>query len=158
MLGALALFAGLGGLAVVGIVGEVLDALPGSYLALAGVAALTILAIALPTAGLHRLLGKAGIALSALAFILIANPASGNATAPELLPGFWRTISQFMPPGAGGQSLRNTAYFGGNATFRPLIVLSAYVVGGALLLVAAAVVRQRRAHPATRLEPRPALA
>jgi hypothetical protein len=144
LLGALALFATLGGLAVVAFVAGALDALPGSYLALSGVAALTILAIALPTAGLYRLLGHAGVGLAALLFVLIGNPASGNGTAPEVLPGFWRAISQLMPPGAGGTGLRNTAYFDGNATLQPLLVLTTYAVVGGLLVLAAGAVRRRR--------------
>jgi hypothetical protein len=148
LIGGVTLFAALGGLAVVALVAEGLGALPGSYLALSGVAAVTILAIALPTAGLHRLFGHAGIALGAVLFILIANPASGNGSAPELLPDFWRQISQFMPPGAGGQSLRNTAYFDGNAIVQPLLVLSAYVVAGVMLMLAGDAVRKLRERSA----------
>jgi hypothetical protein len=148
LIGAISLFAGLGGLTVVALVGKGLDTLPGSYLALSGIAALTMLAVALPTAGLYRLLGHAGIALAALLFVLIGNPASGNGSAPELLPWFWRTIGQFMPSGAGGTGLRNTAYFDGNALFRPLLVLGIYAAIGAALVLAAEAVRRRRARPA----------
>src|SRR5262245_26213959 len=55
LIAAVSVFAALGGLAVVALVGEGLGALPGPYLALSGVAALTMLAMALPTAGLHQL-------------------------------------------------------------------------------------------------------
>jgi hypothetical protein len=144
LIGALSLFALLGGLAVIGLIGEGIGALPGSYLALSGVTALTMLAIALPTAGLQRLFGQAGAAIGGLFFVLLANPASGNASAPELLPGFWRQISQLMPPGAGGTSLRNTAYFDGNAILHPLLVLSAYAATGLLLVLLGGAVRQRR--------------
>lgn len=144
LIGAVSLFAALGGLAVVALLAQGLGALPGDYMALSGVMALTILAIALPTAGLHRLLGRAGIGLSALLFFVIANPASGNGTAPELLPGFWRSISQLMPPGAGGTGLRNTSYFDGNALAEPLLVLGSYVVAGGLLVLAADAWRRRR--------------
>jgi hypothetical protein len=144
LIGAIALFAALGGLTIAGLVGEGIDALPGSYLGLAAVTALTIVAVALPTAGLQRLLGQAGGALGGLFFVLLANPASGNASAPEMLPGFWRAISQFMPPGAGGTGLRNTAYFDGNALLQPLLVLSAYATAGALLVFLGETLRRRR--------------
>jgi hypothetical protein len=134
LLGAIAAFAVLGALTVVGLVGEAIGALPGSYAALSAVAALVLLAVALPIAGLQRLLGQAGAAIGGLFFVLLANPASGNAGAPELLPGFWRQLSQLMPPGAGGTSLRNVAYFDGNAVLHPLLVLSAYAVAGLTLL------------------------
>ena len=88
-----------------------MDALPGDYLALSAVAALIVLAVALPVAGLIRLLGPPGAGIAALLFIAIGNPGSGNASAPELLPGFWRVAGQLLPPGAGGQALRTTAYF-----------------------------------------------
>jgi hypothetical protein len=144
LIAGLVAFAVLGGLTVVALVAEGIGALPGSFVALSGVMALTLLAIALPTAGLQRLFGQAGVALGGLTFVLLANPASGNATAPEMLPGFWRAISQFMPPGAGGMTLRNTAYFDGNATLQPLLVLSAYAAGGALLVLVTETLRRRR--------------
>jgi hypothetical protein len=127
---ALVLFAALGGLGVAALLAVGLSALPGSYLALSAVLALTILAIAAPAAALHRLLGVKGIGVAAVLFLVIANPASGNATAPELLPGFWRALSGWMPPGAGGAALRNTAYFDGHAVTKPLLVLATYAVVG----------------------------
>jgi hypothetical protein len=112
----------------------VLGLLPGPYLALAGVAALIILAMALPAAGLVRLLGPGGLGLAAVTFLFIGNPGSGNGSAPELLPGFWRAVGPLLPPGAGGTALRNVAYFDGAALGRPLVVLVGFVaVGGALL-------------------------
>ena len=143
LIGGLVTFAALGGLAVVALVAGLLDALPGDYLKLSAVAALVILAIALFTAGLVRLLGHAGIGLAALLFIFVGNPASGNGTAPELLPDAWRAISQLLPPGAGGTSLRNVAYFDGNAVLQPLLVLTAYALVGALLVLAADPIRMR---------------
>ena len=157
LLGALAAFAALSGLLVVALVGGALGALPGSYLGLSAVAALIVLAIALPTAGFMRVLGPPGVGLGALLFLVIGNPASGNASAPELLPGFWRVAGQLLPPGSGGQALRNVAYFDGHALAQPLLVLAAWAaLGGALLLV-----RRRRAPAApaaAEREPRVALA
>ena len=144
MIGAVALFATLGGLAVVALVGKWIGAMPGPYLKLAGVAALTIFAIAMVVAGLERLLGHAGIGLGFLLFFLVGNPASANGTSPDVLPSFWRQISQYMPNGAGGTGLRNTAYFDSNAMARPLSVLSAYALAGVLLLLAGEAVRRRR--------------
>jgi hypothetical protein len=144
LLSAIGVFALLAGLAVTGFVGEGLGALPGDYLSLAGVAALTVLAVALPTAGFVRLLGAPGLGVSVLLFFLVGNPSSGNASAPEMLPDGWRHISQLMPPGAGGSALRNVAYFDGNALLQPVLVLTTYALFGALLVVAADLVRRRR--------------
>jgi hypothetical protein len=144
MLGAIGLFSLLGGVGITAVTSSGLDAVPGSFLALSAMSALAVLAIALPTAGLYRLFGQAGVALSALVFLVIGNPASGNGSAPELLPGFWRWISQVMPPGAGGTGIRNIGYFDGHALTRPLLVLATYAALGAALVFAADAIRRRR--------------
>lgn len=146
LIAAVGLFAVLGGAVITGVVAVGLGALPGSFLALSAVMALTMLAIALPTAGFYRLFGTPGVALGALTFLFIANPASGNGTAPEMLPGFWRFISQLMPPGAGGTALRNVSYFSDNAIIRPLVVLGAFAAVGVLLVAAADAARRRRSR------------
>jgi hypothetical protein len=148
LVGAIALFATVGGLAVIGLIGEAVGALPGPYVTLSAAAALTILAIALPTAGLQRLFGQAGAAFGGLFFMLLANPASGNASAPEMLPEPWRAIGQLMPPGAGGATLRNITYFDGNATLMPLLVLSAYAATGFALVLLGDALRKRRGDEA----------
>jgi hypothetical protein len=153
LIGAVTLFSALGGLAVAAFMSAGIGALPGSYLALSGLTALTILAIAMPVAGLHRLLGPAGIGLGAVLFLVIGNPASGNGTAPELLPNFWRQIGQLMPPGAGGSGMRNVAYFDGAALTQPILVLTGYAVAGALIVAAADVVRRRRKPELEVVEP-----
>ena len=145
LVGAVGVFAVIGGFAVIGLVGEGVGAFPGPYLELSAAAGLAILSIALPIAGLQRLLGQAGAALGGLFFMLLANPASANATAPEMLPDPWRSIGQLMPPGAGGTALRNITYFNGNATLAPLLVMSAYAVTGFVLVLAGEAVRRRRA-------------
>ena len=151
LVGALIAFSALGGIAVAAIVHFGLGALPGSYLGLSAITALTILALVLPTAGLHRLLGMAGVAISGFLFFVFANPASGNATAPELLPSPWRQLGQLLPPGAGGTGLRNTAYFGDTAIGQPVAVLVAFSLAGALLLVSADWLHGRKAARTPRI-------
>jgi hypothetical protein len=137
LVGATVAFSALGGLAVAALVHFGLGALPGSYLALTAITALTILAVVLPTAGLHRLLGTTGVAVAGFLFLVFANPASGNGTAPELLPSVWRWLGQLLPPGAGGTALRNTGYFDGAALAQPLVVLATFAIAGALLVFGA---------------------
>ena len=143
-LAALGVYALLGGIVVTSIVKFGFDALPGSFSALAGIVVLTLLAIALATAGLRSALGKLGVPFAALLFLFIASPASGNGSAPELLPGFWRQVGQFLPLGASGSALRNTGYFDGNAVVTPLLVLLAYAVGGVLLVAGAELAKRWR--------------
>ena len=116
----------LGGLLIMLVVRLLIGALPGSYLALSGVAALTIVSVALPSGGLLRLLGQAGTGAPFLLFLMLGNPASGAASAPELLPSPWAELGQFLQPGAAGTALRNVAYFDGASLGQPLLVLLAW--------------------------------
>jgi hypothetical protein len=79
-----------------------------------GAIALTVAATSLSILGLESLLGYAGLGLGAGAMMLIGNPLSGTVTAPEMLPGWSGTLGQLLPPGAGGQLLRSTAFFDGH--------------------------------------------
>jgi len=134
MLGAVVAFSALSGLALTALL-RTMDALPSPYLAVSGAAALVVAAVALTAAGLFRALGPAGIGLAALLFIVLGNPGSGNASAPELLPGFWRVTGQLLPPGAGGQAIRDAAYFAGHALAQPALVLTAWAILGATLIL-----------------------
>jgi hypothetical protein len=112
-------------------------AFPDHFFAVWGVATLFVLAIGLPIAAFQVIFGIAGTAIGALLFLVIGNPASGGSSAPELLPGFWRTLSQLLPPGAAVTSMRDVVYFNGHGSSRALIVLSVYaVLGGAVAMIA----------------------
>jgi hypothetical protein len=76
----------------------VTGAFHGQFLAIWGVAALFVLALALPIAFFQRLLGLPGTGVGLLVFIVVGDPSSGGATAPQLLPDPWRAISQALPP------------------------------------------------------------
>lgn len=135
--GALA-FAITGGLAMAAILQYWLGSLGGDYLANSGVIALSIGATALTMLGLESLLGAAGLGLGAAVMMLVGNPLSGVATAPEMLPGWSGAVGQLLPPGAGGSLLRSTAFFDGAAATQPVVVLLSWLTFGALLCVASA--------------------
>jgi hypothetical protein len=137
-LACLAGFAVVGGLVTILIVAVAIDALPGPFLGLSAVAALVIAATAVPSALIVRLLGPPGIMLSFLVFLMFGNPASGAASAPELLPDPWREGGQLLPAGAGATGLRNVAYFDGAALAQPLLVLIVFAAAGAALMLATA--------------------
>jgi hypothetical protein len=130
-------FALLAGLAVIAVLNGWIGSLPGDYLPLAAVAALIVSAVVLPAIGLVRLIGPPGLGIVALVVLVIGNPGSGTASAPEMLPGFWRAVGPLLPPGAGTTALRNVAYFDGAALTRPLIVLAAFALAGLALIIAA---------------------
>lgn len=133
---ALLAYAGLAGLAGSVVLIYWLGILPGDYLAVAGVLALVTLAVAATITGLGAVLDRGGLALGAVAVFLVGNALSGIAAAPELLPQPWGAVGQWLPVGAGGTLLRSVAYFGGNGAGAAVPVLSAYAIGGLVLVLA----------------------
>ena len=115
----------------------VIGAFTSHFLAIWGVAALFVLALALPIAFFQRLLGLPGTGIGLLVFIVIGDPSSGGATAPQLLPDPWRAISQALPPGAAATAMRDVVYFHGYGATRALIVLAGYAVLGVILAIVA---------------------
>ena len=114
-----------------------------------GVATLFVLAIGLPIAAFQVIFGIAGTAIGWILFLVIGNPASGGSSAPELLPGFWRALSQLLPPGAGVTSLRDVVYFNGHGSAHALIVLAVYAAVGASVALIAYKLRIRAGAAAT---------
>jgi hypothetical protein len=137
-------FAITGGLAMAAILQFWLGSLDGSYLANSGAFALTIAAISVTILGLESLLGVAGLGLGAATMLLVGNPLSGAATAPQMLPGWSGALGQLLPPGAGGQLLRSTAFFDGHGAAHPVIVLSSWLCVGVVLCLAGGLRSRRR--------------
>jgi hypothetical protein len=79
--------------------------------------------------------------------VFVGNPWSGNVTAPELLPEAAGFVGQLLPPGAGGQLLRSTAFFDGAGAGGHLAVLLVWIGLGFGAVLAAAQLRQRAAEP-----------
>lgn len=130
--GALA-FAVTGGLALTAILQFWLGSVEGSYWLNAGAVALGIAATALTILGLESLLGVAGLGLGAASMMLLGNPLSGLASAPEMLPSGWGAFGQFLPPGAAGSLLRSTAFFDGHAAAADVWVLLGWAALGLVL-------------------------
>ncbi|MFF7484071.1 ABC transporter permease [Streptomyces luteogriseus] len=149
-------FALTGGLAAAAILQFWLGSLDGSYWANSGAVALTIAATSLTIMGLESLLGYAGFGLGAATMMLIGNPLSGTATAPEMLPGWSGTLGQLLPPGAGGQLLRSTAFFDGHGATAAATVLATWFTLGTVQCLAG---NLRRRSTTTAADPaaRPAL-
>ncbi|MDI5980676.1 hypothetical protein [Amycolatopsis magusensis] len=135
VIGALA-FASTSGLAVAAILQFWFGSLGGSYAANSGAVALTIAATSVSILGLASLLGYVGFGLGAVTMMLIGNPLSGTATAPEMLPGWSGELGRLLPPGAGGQLLRSTAFFDGHGATHPVVVLVTWLTAGVVLCLA----------------------
>jgi hypothetical protein len=125
----------------------IVGAFSGHFLGVWGIATLFVLAVALPIAAFQTLLGLPGTGIGLLVFVVLGTPSSGGGTAPELLPSFWRAISQLLPPGAADTVLHDVVYFHGNGATAGLVVLAAYAilgVAGALTIHAISVRRAGR--------------
>ena len=135
-LSALAVYAVAAGLLGALVAEPILNALSDHFLALAGVGMMIVFAAAAATEALQALFGIAGPAIALLAFIVLGNPATGVAFGPAMLPGFWRAIGFWLPPGAGVRAETGAVYFQGHATLGALAVLAVYAgVGTAVALV-----------------------
>ncbi|MEO3829834.1 hypothetical protein [Actinomadura sp. B10D3] len=147
------LFAALGGLGVAGVAQGWLSLLPGSYLAVAGVMALAVLAVTGTIVGLATAIGRAGIGIGALTMLLLGNPLSAAASAPEMLPQPWGDLGRLLPPGASVTLLRSTAFFDGAGGGGALTVLVAWAAVGFALLAVGGMRGRTREEPAVNSEP-----
>lgn len=133
--GFLALFGVIGGLASTLVVHTGIGAIPGNFLGVWAIAAFAIFAIAVASAAIIALIGPAGTGVSFMIFLMLGNPASGAAGAPELLPTLWRDGGQFLQPGAFASALRGVAYFDWAGTLLPLLVLTGWSLFGIAILL-----------------------
>lgn len=107
-----------------------LGALPHNHVATWAVLTLDLLSVSATAAGVIRLLGPAGLGLSAALMVFVGNAFSGASSAPELLPEGADRVGQWLPPGAGAGLLRDTTYFDGHAGTGHLTVLALWTVCG----------------------------
>ena len=133
---ALSIVAVLGALATATIAGPVLGAIPTSkFLELWALFILVMAAVALSTSALQTLLGPPGTLVVVVVFVIFGAPAAGGSVPAAFLPGFWRAIGPYLPAGAGTTAVRNTLYFAGNDITHALIVLAAYLLVGAAVML-----------------------
>lgn len=123
--------AAVGSLVATWMLHSVYGTLPGSFWMEWAAIAMGILAISLLTAGLAALMGTPGLAIGAVLTIFVANPLSGLATGPWLLPAGWLTLGQSMPIGATGF----LAFFDGSGAGNAWWVLLTWIGVGSVLLM-----------------------
>jgi uncharacterized membrane-anchored protein len=128
-----------------------LGALPHEGWATWAAIALLLFAMSSTTAGLVALIGPAGLGLSAALLVFVGNPFSAVTSAPEMLPDAVNDIGQWLPPGAGANLLRSTAFFNGHGAVPHLIVLILWALGGVAAIVVGHHTSPRfAAHPSRR--------
>jgi hypothetical protein len=113
-----------------------LGALPHNGFATWAALALLLFAISSTTSGLVALIGPGGLGISAALMVFVGNPFSGVTSAPEMLPGAVNHIGAWLPPGAGANLLRSTAYFGGHGAAPHLVVLVLWAAVGMAAIIA----------------------
>ena len=127
----------VGSLVVDLIAGPVIGALPSSkFVVLWALFLLVMTAVAFSTAALQTLFGAAGTLIVVVLFVIFGAPAAGGSVPSAFLPEFWGVIGPYLPAGAGTTIVRNTVYFGGNEIGLALLILAAYLVVGALIVIA----------------------
>ncbi len=127
---ALTVVCAVAGLGAFSIAQGFLGAFPHDYLATWAALSLALLAMSGATAGLMALIGPAGLGLGAVLMVFVGNPFSGVTSAPQLLPDWVDHLGQWLPPGAGANLLRSTAYFNGNGAAGHLVVLILWATFG----------------------------
>ncbi|MDN4613926.1 ABC transporter permease [Leifsonia sp. F6_8S_P_1B] len=132
----------LGGFAIAFTVGPLLGVLLIPFFPVWGVLALTML-IAGATYSFWRVLLGARWAMlpTWFIFVLISNPSSGGAVAPELLPPFYEFMGRWLPTGATVRAVRDLTYFPGDLHAEPYIVLAVWLVAALGLFVAVRLLR-----------------
>lgn len=130
---AVGVYAVAGGLAVAGVLQGAFEALQGAYLVNAAIIALALAAIASVIVGFVSVVGRAGIAIGPVLFLLVANPIASASAPWQMLPAPWGAIGQWLPPGAAAALLRDHSYFPAAGTASLWAALTGWVVLGLLL-------------------------
>lgn len=130
---ALGVYVVVAGLTIAAIMQGWFGVLQGEYLLNAGVIGAGLLAIGAPIVGLAALVGRPGVAIGPVLFLLVANPISSAAQPVEFLPEPWGAVGQWFPPGASATLLREASYFPAADTTFPWLVLAGWAAAGILL-------------------------
>lgn len=144
-------YSAIGGLVIVLILQPWLQVIGGGFLVNWAAFALSLLAIGAPIVGLASLVGRAGILMGPLVFLLFANPISGATMPKEMIVQPWGQIGQWFPPGAEATLVRDLSYFPSADASFPWLVLAGWAAAGLLL----AVVGHYRSAPQVVIEPDP---
>jgi hypothetical protein len=133
-------YAVAGGFAVPAILQGWFGVLQGNYFENVAAFALCLSAISATIVGAASLVGRAGVAVGPVVFMLFANPISSASSPVEFLPEPWGAIGQWFPPGAGARLVRDISYFPEVDSTLQWLILAGWTVLG-LGLTAIAVVR-----------------
>ena len=138
-------FAGAAALTIAAVLRYVFGSIETNFWEVSAGLTLGALATGLTVLGLGSLFGRTGLGIGAAVAMLLGNPLSGLASAPEMLPRSWSILGQLLPQGANGTLLRSTAYFSGAGATTAIVVLTCWAVAGLVLILVAGFRRGSRA-------------
>lgn len=108
-----------------------------------GVAALASAAVGAVVAGSARLLGVAGVGLSAFVVVLLDLVSSGGPLGSQLLPDFYRWLAPGMPVSQLYSGMRGALYFNNAGIGASIGVLSGWLAAGLVLMLLGELVTRR---------------
>jgi hypothetical protein len=126
------------------IVGPVLGVWHDNLFTLATVGVLTVFGAAVSAAALGALFGAVGTGLTIVLLVVLGNPGSGGPFSPELLPGPFRGLHEWLLTGGATQAVRSIVYFGGHGATRGYVTLLIWCVAGVALYYLALAIGVRR--------------
>ncbi|HEV3103128.1 MAG TPA: hypothetical protein VG426_12425 [Candidatus Dormibacteraeota bacterium] len=127
-------FGALVGLTGMGTAAWIVGGYGDGFWAAAGLVALASAAVGAVIAGSARLLGPAGIALSALVVVILDLVSSGGPVGSQLLPDFYRWLAPWMPAGQLYDAMRGALFFDGAALAIPIAVLAGWLLAGLVFM------------------------
>ncbi len=117
----------------------VIGALTGAPWGMFGIGTLLAAAAAVTAAAAARWAGGLGYIVILLLFVPVGIASSGTTLGPNMITAWYADLGKALPAGSALPAVQNTVYFNGNAITTPLLVLSAWAVAGAIVLLAAAI-------------------
>ncbi|MFI8008484.1 ABC transporter permease [Streptomyces sp. NPDC086010] len=124
----LIIFAVVGGVLTTLISASLFGAIPGSFLALAGVITLMAGAVAAGTVLLIRVFGPLGVPLASIFMLVMGNATSGGVLPPSFLPGWLQPLASVMPAGVGVRAINGLAYFHNDGVGSGIVILMVWIV------------------------------
>lgn len=114
-----------------------------------GVLSLAMLVSSMSVNVFRLLVGpKWGLLPTWILFVVIANPSSGGAVAPQLLPPLYEAVGRFLPTGAAVQAIRDITYFPDAIHTEPFVILLLWLAVTTAAMVGLRLRRLRRARQA----------
>jgi hypothetical protein len=137
-------FAALSAITAMGTASWIAGDFGGDFWTATAVLALASAAVGMVVTGLTRIMGRLGLALAVLVVVLLDLVSSGGPGGSQILPDFYRGLSPWMPAPQLFSALRGALYFDDAGLSMPLIVLSAWLLAGLVLVGLGGLVAARR--------------